>query len=176
MTDMDRGVRGVFGNQRDGVKPKSASREAAFARTMPGERTPRHSDSAFGDPMACLVDLLTGLMGILRFGIRAALSFSRFSSARFLSLFSLFSLFLIFSFSSLFLIFSSLFLISSSLLLILSFSFLFLSIFLSFLSLLSRLWRFLAPRSTSRDTCASYNGAPRYVSCGGKANPEEAGA
>lgn len=116
--------------------------------------------------------VLTGVTG----EARAALSFSRFSSARFRSLFSLFSLFLIFSFSSLFLIFSSLFLISSSLLLILSFSFLFLSIFLSFLSFFSRLWRFLAPRSTSRDTCASYNGAPRYASCGGKANPEDAGA
>ena len=33
---MDRGVRGVSGNERDRVKPKSASWEAAFVRAMPG--------------------------------------------------------------------------------------------------------------------------------------------
>jgi len=116
--------------------------------------------------------VLTGVTG----DARAALSFSLFSSAPFLSLFSRFSFFLIFSFSSLFLIFSSLFLIFSSLFLIFSFSFLFFSIFLSFLSRFSRLWRFLASRSTSRDTCASYSGAPRYASCGGTANSEAAEA
>lgn len=100
---------------------------------------------------------------------RAALSFS---------LFSLFSLFLIFC--SLFLIFSSFSLIFSSLFLRFSFSFFFLS-FLSafcfsfFPSLFSRLWRFLASRSTSRDICASYSGAPRYAS-GGKLEEAERGA
>lgn len=92
---------GVGSRERRAAILKSASWEAAFARAMGGKQTPTngnpgrsqegpafacsiaqgkgaapawHSDSALGDPMAWLEDLLRGLrglMGFLRCGITA---------------------------------------------------------------------------------------------------------